>query len=112
MTAAPLDPSTVHALPAGHRPGTQRRSARRIPDRSVEGVLARVLRDALADDWDPFVGSRRALLHVQGDVDLLRRARTRLRDARGDRVPLVRARAVASLNLAITSLEDDGPPAT
>jgi hypothetical protein len=106
MSVAPSEPPAVRAVPS---PAGQRRSARRIPDHSVEGVLARVLRDAMADDWNPVVGARRVLLHVQGDEELLRRARGRLRDARGDRVPLVRARAVASLNLALGSLLEEIP---
>jgi hypothetical protein len=107
MSAARFEPPTFQATPWADVP---HRTARRVPHRSVEGVLARVLRDAMTDDWNPVVGAHRAVLHVQGDEELLRRAHRRLVDTPGDRVPLVRARAVASLKLAIGSLED--PPDT
>lgn len=90
----------------------QRRVARLVPAGSPHWVLLQVVRDVLSPAWLPTASALRLVSQVR-DPRVLRQARALLRSAPGERITLIQERALATLNLAITHLDDartDGPP--
>jgi hypothetical protein len=68
--------------------------------------VVHVLRTAMRPDWAPWHASAVAVTHAGGDLALLRQARLRLRQSTRFRTTLAEARALATVNLAISRLED------
>jgi hypothetical protein len=83
----------------------QRRVARRVPNQSPQRTLQLVMHEAMQASWQPAAAAARVLAHVQ-DLHVLRVVRARVRLAGLDRATLSQARALATLNMAITQLED------
>jgi hypothetical protein len=83
----------------------QRRVARRVPNQSPQRTLQLVMHEVMQASWQPAVAAARVLAHVH-DLHVLRVVRARVRLAGLDRATLSQARALATLNLAITQLED------
>ena len=94
---------------------TQRRSARLIPADSPQWVVVHALREALSPAWTPDTAADHLLERV-GGCEVLRLARLRLRRLGAQRMTVLQARALATLNLAITRREDayatSTPPST
>lgn len=88
-------------------PVEQRRVARSIPAGSPGWVVLAVVRAVLEPSWAP-IDAAQALLVDVDDLQVLRRARARLRAASEDRMTLCVARALATLNTAVGLLEGDG----
>lgn len=82
------------------------RSVRLIPAGSPQWVILRVLREALDPEWAP-ASAAAGLVDRVPDPFVVRRARADLRKATSTRTSVRGARAVATLNLAISRLEDD-----
>jgi hypothetical protein len=92
-------------VPAPRRsPELPRRIARLVPAQSPPWVLLHVVREVRDPAWTPAAAARRIRERVQ-DPGALRLARARLRVLGGERVTLSQARALATLNLAISDLE-------
>ena len=83
----------------------QRRVARLVRAGSPQWVLLQVVRDVLSPAWAPASSALRLVSQVR-DPGVLRQARALLRLAPGERITLIQARALATLNLAITHLDD------
>jgi hypothetical protein len=82
-----------------------RRMARRVPVRSAQSALVLVMREVMKAAWQPATAAARLLNEVP-DLAVLRLARSRVRIASLERATVFQARALATLNLAITELED------
>ena len=108
MSAAPAEHLILSgpAVPPRLATTNQHRTARLVPSRSVQAVLARVIRDVLAPGWTPPRAARHLVEGFEDDAPLLRRARSRLRAAAtADRMTRVQARALATLDLAIDDVQ-------
>lgn len=85
-----------------------RRTARVVAPDTAEGVLLHVLREVMAaPDGEPDLAqvARRLALRVRGRSALLHQARIRLQRRGADRASLLRARALAVLDLALVEVE-------
>lgn len=82
----------------------QRRVARRVPAGSPQWVLLQVVRDVLSPAWAPASSALRLVREVR-DPRVLRQARALLRLTPGERITLIQARVLATLNLAIKHLD-------
>jgi hypothetical protein len=101
------------AVPEQPAAGVERtiiRAVRRVPPRSVRGVLIRVVHEARSPDWSAVAAGQALAAHVEGDVRRLRAARVHLLVASSDRPTVCDERALATIDVAITELE--GRPAT
>lgn len=87
-----------------------RRIARLVPPGTSQAVVLKAVRNALLVGWAPTAAARTLLEYVDGDTALLRQARLRLRSTAIGRPTLVRARAIASLNIAIATLDEEAGP--
>jgi hypothetical protein len=85
--------------------GSQRVS-RVVPDGTSSAVVVHLMRTAMHPDWSPSDASTVVVEHARGDLVLLRQARLRLRQSTRFSSTLAEARALATVNLAISSLED------
>jgi hypothetical protein len=77
-----------------------------VPGGTSTAVVVHLIRTALHPAWSPSDASAVVVKHAHGDVALLRQARLRLRQSTRFRTTLAEARALATVNLAISSLED------
>jgi len=67
-------------------------------------VLLKVVRDVLSPAWAPASSALQLVREVR-DPRVLRQARALLRLTPGERITLIHARVLATLNLAITHLD-------
>jgi hypothetical protein len=68
---------------------------------STDVVTLQVVRMAIDETWSPRVGANRLLGLVDGDVDVLRRARARVLREAGNRSTGTTERALVTLDLAL-----------
>ena len=102
---------SVHRLP---RQLSERATirTRRTPEAGLssrpnpQAVLLYVIREALQPDWSPLVSGRRLAVYAQKDLGVLRLARARLLHSALGRLTPCQSRAVASLSVAISDIED------
>jgi hypothetical protein len=87
---------------SGHRYDDVRFAA----PRSHQRVLLHVVREVLSTDWSVQLAALEVVDLVEDDVDVLRRARTQLTRIDMGQVTIVQLRAMATLNLAIATLEE------
>ena len=99
LTTPQLDPHRSDAA--------SRRLARTIPGGTSAAVVVHLIRTAMHPGWTPAAASASAVTYAQGDLALLRLTRLRLRQSTRFRSTLAEARALATVNLAISSLEDE-----
>ncbi len=83
-----------------------RRVVQVVPAGTSSEVVVHLIRAAIDPDWRPSDASAVVIDHVAGDVALLRQARVRLLQCTRFRTTLAEARALATVNLAISSLEE------
>lgn len=76
------------------------------PVRSPQWVIVQVLRDALEPNWTPMSAATH-LVDRAPDPHMLRHTRARLRVTASRRTTVHRLRALATLSLAISRLEDN-----
>lgn len=81
------------------------RTVRRVPPRSVQGVLIRVVHVARSPDWSAVDAGQALAAHAEGDVRRLRAARVHLLVASSDRRTAFDERALATIEVAIAELE-------
>lgn len=101
------------AVPEQHAAGVERtiiRAVRRVPPRSVRGVLIRVVHEARSPDWSAVDAGQALAAHVEGDVRRLRAARVHLLVASSNRRTVCDERALATIDVAIAQLQ--GRPVT
>jgi len=72
-------------------------------------VVLHLLRDVLDPSWAPGPAADRLATRVH-DAEVLRHARARLRGVTAQRTTVWQARALATLNMAITKVEDGQAP--
>lgn len=77
-----------------------------IPAGTSSAVVVHLIRMAMHPAWSPSDASAVVVEHAHGDLALLRQARLRLWQCTQFRTTLAEARALATVNLAISSLED------
>lgn len=73
-----------------------------LPARSPKGVVLRVVRSAMSADWAPYAAAEELVAYVDGDVQLLEVARARVQACVLNTSTVMQARALATLNVAIT----------
>ena len=79
-----------------------------LPTRSPKGVVLRVVRSAMAADWAPFAAADELVTYVDGDVRLLEVAQSRIQACSSGTTTVMQARALATLNVAITRVHEQG----
>jgi hypothetical protein len=89
-----------------HRSDLDGTRVRVVPAGTSSAVVVQLIRTAMRPSWSPSDASEVVLQHAHGDLALLRQARLRLRQATRFRTTLAEARALATVNLAISRLED------
>ena len=95
------------APPQGGRPQAQRRATGApLPAPSPKGVVLRVVRSAMAEEWTPFAAADDLVSYVDDDVRLLEIARARIHACVLDSSTVMQARALATLNVAITKVRE------
>jgi hypothetical protein len=84
-----------------------RRLVRTVPGGTSAALVVHLIRTAMQPGWTPAAASTAVVTYAQGDLALLRLTRLRLRQSTRFRSTLAEARALATVNLAISSLEDE-----
>jgi hypothetical protein len=97
---------TTSSLPRRRSEVTSRRVVQMVPAGTSAAVVVHLIRIVMDPDWSPAQAAADVAEHVRGDVALLRQARLRLLQCTRFRSTLAEARALATVNLAITSLEE------
>ncbi len=82
-----------------------RRVAHLVPAGTSAAVVVHLIRTVMDPAWSPVDAAADVAEHVRGDVALLRQARLRLLQCTRFRSTVAEARALATVNLAIGSLE-------